>query len=881
MNKLLLILLLNITFLFAQKEVSGFVLDNAGAALSGVNVLERGTNNGTSTDINGAYTINVKEGAVLIFSYYGFLKQEKETTESILNVFLSQEGQENLDAVIVTGIRTVPRSSITTALPIDVLSFNDLKETGQITLDKALQYKIPSFNTSQIPSANTSTFLAPYELRNMGSSRTLILVNGKRKNGSALLPLLVVVGRGETSVDLSAISIAAIERIEILRDGASAQYGSDAIAGVINVILKKNTNTSTATATSGITSKGDGAFIGVTINNGSTINNKGFINYTLDFSKENLANRPGKIDAIADTATYQTSLASVQSFLTKYPYGKMIIGSPETAAAKFLINGENDLSDETKLYYNAAYVYKKVTFFGFYRTPYWKKLDPDNPYLADFFGDGTPKSYQGYLPKDIGNLIDYNATTGFKNSKNGWNTDVSITLGGNSQSYRAENTLNDSPIVDENGINVYRENSPISFNPGEVTFNHIVGNIDISKVFSDKVSIGFGTEFRTENFEIIEGDKPSWDGSGADAFVGNRPEDSGKWNRYNLGGYLDLVYDFNKDFLINATVRFENYSDFGTAMVGKLSTRYKFLNDKVTLRGSLSTGFRAPTLQQIYTQKSQFTFGQDNAGQISVIKIINNISPEARILGIPKLDAEKSTNISVGIGAKPNKNLNLTLDYYNITVKDRIVLGDIKDTELGKVYWFENSFDSRTSGLDLVINYTNIQVGKGELELNLSGNLTLENKRISAVASDNFGAILNANTFTSRPKQKLILAANYHIQNINLFLSNTYFGKAIYLPLDNNPNVNRVFIPKIVTDLGINFPLTNQLSIAATVNNLLNVIPEWKFKSLTDMGKAILNDPEQTKALYNTSTINGRYLGNARHFSQFGTLFNLSLSYKF
>ncbi|MFQ3173936.1 MAG: iron complex outermembrane receptor protein, partial [Flavobacterium sp.] len=194
----LLFLILNISSLFAQKTISGYVLDNAGAGLSGANVTEKGTSNSASADINGAYVITVNEGANLVFSYYSYPKQEYGTTESILNVILSEEGGLNPNEVVVTGTRSAPRSNITTALPIDILSFEDLTSTGQITFDKALQYKIPSFNTVQTPVNDATSLLDPYEIRNMGPSRTLILINGKRKNLSSLLYVQTSPGQGET-----------------------------------------------------------------------------------------------------------------------------------------------------------------------------------------------------------------------------------------------------------------------------------------------------------------------------------------------------------------------------------------------------------------------------------------------------------------------------------------------------------------------------------------------------------------------------------------------------------------------------------------------------------------------------------------------------------
>jgi iron complex outermembrane receptor protein len=516
---LLLFFLLNVTFMLAQKEITGVVKDNTGNALPGVNIVEKGTSNGVSTDMNGSYKISVKEGASLIFSYVGYNSITRVADTSVIDVSLSEEGGQNLDEVVVTGSRTAARTNTTSALPIDVLSAKDLTSTGQASFDKALQYRIPSFNTVNTPVNDATSLLDPYEIRNMGPSRTLILINGKRKNLSALVYVQQSPGRGETGADISAIPTDAIERVEILRDGASAQYGSDAIAGVMNIILKKSNNAGSATLRTGVTSEGDGESFGLTINNGTTVGDSGFVNYTLDFSKTEMSNRPGTVDADGEyrywggTTAGVNTLTDVQNFLSKHPDAGNINGAPETAAAKFLINGGKDINDHTQLYYNAAYVYKKVNSFANYRTPYWRTAT-DYPYLPSLFGNGTLASYQGYVPTFEGELNDYNATIGYKFEKDGWNADASFTTGGNQQNYTVSNSHNRSdydgdPTTDDF---IYADptdptlyTGPIRFNPGGVGFTHYVGNIDISKRFFDNFSIAFGSEFRTETFEVREG----------------------------------------------------------------------------------------------------------------------------------------------------------------------------------------------------------------------------------------------------------------------------------------------------------------------------------------------------------------------------------------
>ncbi|WP_339848636.1 TonB-dependent receptor [uncultured Dokdonia sp.] len=917
---------------FAQVTVTGTVTDKNNVPISGANVIEKGTTNGAITDFDGNYNITVQSDGTLEISYLGFdTKRIAVNGKSSINVTL-EEGV-GLGEVVLVGSRTAPRSQVDTAVPVDVVSAKELQTTGQVTFDKALQYKIPSFNTVQTPVNDATSLLDPYEIRNMGPSRTLILINGKRKNLSALLYTQTSPGRGETGADISAIPTDAIKRVEILRDGASAQYGSDAIAGVMNVILKDNDNEGSATLRTGITSEGDGEMVGISVNNGSTIgDDKGFINYTVDFSKVNLANRPGTVDAAGEAGDFGADLADVQEFLSRNPDANNINGSPETASSKFLVNGGFDLSDNTELYFNTAYVYKKVNSFANYRTPYWRTIE-EFPYLGDFFpGDNpnNPGGYDGYVPTFEGLLNDYNGTIGIRTTINDWNVDASYTTGGNTQTYQVNNSQNGnfvySPIVftDENdngtiedgeltpGSQLYRENSAQSFDPGGTKFTHNVGNIDISRVLSDKVSIGFGAEFRNEVFEVIEGKLDSYDGGGADSFAGNSPENSGKFNRYNFGGYFSLDYDVTDAFLLSGTVRTENYSDFGNTFVYKFSSRYK-LTDNLTVRGSLSTGFRAPTLHQIYTQKAQYSF---IAGEgIQVGGLVNNVSTQAQLLGIDELDAETSNNFTIGFGGKLANNLTFTVDYYNIAVKDRIVLGSeitgtafdddgnnigttplddiLRDNNLSDVSFFSNAIDTRTSGLDVVISKRNIELGNGKLGLNLSGNYTITNERDGAVKNpqlveDSGQSVVNATQealfFTSRPRTKWILGGNYDIGKFAFSLNNTYFGKTTFKQQGLDDNLRTEFIPKIVTDLGINYNVTEKITLALNVNNLLNVLPEWEFKAENAAGSAILADAAATQNQSNLITFNQRYSQmtyDGYHFSQLGTMFNLSLNYQF
>ena len=933
--------------LMAQ-TIKGKVTDKSGSVLPYMNVIVKGTSNGTTTNDSGEFSIDVKSLPVtIVVSSIGYkAKQVEVTSNSFLNITI-EEGDESLNEIVITGSRTPARSNTKSPLPIDIVSAKDLVSTGQTTFDKALQYKIPSFSTVQTPVNDATSLLDPYEIRNMGPSRTLILINGKRKNLSALLYTQTSPGRGETGSDISGIPIDAIKDIQVLRDGASAQYGSDAIAGVINIILKDSPKAGSATLRTGITSEGDGEMFGVSVNNGSSIgDDRGFINYTVDFSKTSVSNRPGTVDAAGEAADFGANITDVQEFLSRNPDANNINGSPETAAAKFLINGSYKLSEQSNLYFNGAFINKKVNSFANYRTPYWRTIG-DNPYLADFFPGDHPTNaggYDGYVPTFEGDLNDYNATVGFKSVINDWNVDASFTTGGNSQTYKVSDSHNRNVVyspstwVDANnngtidagevseGSQLYRENSKKSFDPGGTGFYHNVGNLDISKILTDNLSIAFGTEFRYETFEIIEGELASYDGGGADSFAGNSPENSGKFTRYNFGGYASLNWNPTENLTLDGTIRSENYSDFGNAFVWKASGAYTF-NDKYTLRSSISTGFRAPTLHQIDTQKAQYSFVPGQGIQVG--GLVNNVSSQAGLLGIDKLDAETSTNFTLGLGGKVNRNLSFTLDYYSINVEDRIVLSTeigataagntaldqvLTNNNLSDLSFFTNAIDTKTSGIDVVIGYNKIELGKGSLGFNLSGNYVIENARDGAVknpqiVADAGQSVVNetqeALFFTSRPQTKWILGTTYDVGKFGFSLNNTFFGKTKFaqqglqnlesifvnaadIPAgavqDGGSDLRTEFTPKVVTDLGINFNATEKLTFSLNVNNLFNVLPEWSFTNATATGQAILDGAAVTNSPSNLITFNQRYSQmtyDGYHFSQLGTMFNLSLNYQF
>ena len=347
--------------------------------------------------------------------------------------------------------------------------------------------------------------------------------------------------------------------------------------------------------------------------------------------------------------------------------------------------------------------------------------------------------------------------------------------------------------------------SPTRFKPGGFGFTHAVGNLDVSKAITDKFNLALGAEARSETYTIVAGDTASYKSEGSNSFPGIDAVNAGSNSRFNIGAYLDLNYDFTKDFLINGTIRTEKYSDFGNATVWKLSSRYKLAEDKVVIRGSASTGFRAPSLHQIYAQSVQAAFA---GGTIQLSGLFNNRSKQARALGIPNLTPEKSTNITLGLGLNPTKNLSISLDYFNINVKDRIVYSSsistddrllaTPKTELGRilkgsavgadnfdlksVQFFINGIETNTSGLDYVLSYRNIGVGSGKLNLNLAGNFILKNEivgsptepaPVKAAGSSILNTQIRSLLTESRPKYKTILSLDYSVGKWELNLNNT------------------------------------------------------------------------------------------------------------
>jgi len=938
------------SYLVSAQKIIGNVSTQDGKALQGVVVSTGARGHNALTDSVGRFMFTVTPGWYKIsFFYIGYITVTKEIKVSqgetgAVNVVMELNNNTLLDIVMV-GSRSKPRSLTTTTLPIDNISEATLKSTGQVSIDKALQYRVPSFNTVNVPVSDATNLLDPYDIRGLGPSRTLVLINGKRKNLSSLLYVWTAPGRGETGSDLSAIPMDAIKNIEILRDGASAQYGSDAIAGVVNVILKDRYEYSSLTLNSGITAKGDGGQFSLALNSGSNFGDKGFINYTIGLNQQNDAVRSGIIDERTEKAAFggdPVTDDAISRYLAKYPTANNINGTGNHSASKFEYNLGLPVGDNLEFYSNAGYTFKKSNSRANFRAPYWRidegLLHTPIPGAPDYTGSnygasgsalqndfiadkaaGVYQGYLGYLPTFEGNLSDYHAIMGFKNNINGWKQDVSINFGGNQIQFEVNNTVNRSLL----------KGSPTNFKSGGYGFYNVIGNLDLSKRVNDQLSIGFGTEIRKETYQIIGGDTASYVGEGSNSFPGINQLNAGKYNRFNMGAYANAEWDLTDNFLLSGTVRSEKYSDFGSTFIYKLASSLKLAEDKVTIRGSASTGFRAPTLHQIYTQSTQASF---IGGTIINSGLFNNKSKEAFLLGIPSLKPEKSINYTIGLGLKPSKQFNMTIDFYDITISDRVVYSSfitsndpntelyriLNASDLASVQFFINGIKTHTSGLDLVANYKNIRAGRGEIDLNFAGNYTLENKIIGNPKNpqafiDAGTNIMNAQTTSllteSRPRYKAVFGVDYKISKLSFSLNNTLFGKTKFQDLDNgvsyksmnillNPSdandplnsrnamndMKQVFSPAVLTDLNTSYELTKKLNLSFTINNIFNVLPKWDLVALNSNGQKAIDDTQAKDLLKGFLMFSGRYriLGyNGSQFSQLGTMFSASLKMSF
>jgi iron complex outermembrane recepter protein len=847
------LIILFATITFAQKTtIEGKVTGSDAFAseplpLVGVNILVKGTTTGTSTNVNGEFSLNVDNLPVdLVFSYIGYEKKTITVSSGdYLNVLLAVDVYSSEDVLIV-GSRFRPRTSITSPVPIDNIKLKDLESTAQTSLDKMLHYTVPSFNSTQQTISDATAHFDPADLRGLGPSRTLVLINGKRKNPSALVYINDTPGKGDVGVDMNSIPINAIKRVEILRDGASAQYGSDAIAGVINIVLNDQTEKTDIGAYSGITEQGDGFQIGATVNTGLKIGENGFLNVSTGYSNQNETNRAGSPGSDVLFGQDETN-----PWIQKNPSLGMRVGLPNMKTANTYYNGEINIEDVGQVYSFGGLVFREGLSYALYRTPYWI---PDPFFIKH--KEGT--EYQGFQPTFETSIFDAQWTTGFRSQAYGWDYDLSYTFGKNTVDYKVDNSIN----VD------MEELSPTVFYPGGYGFNNNIINFDISKVFFEKLFVGIGTEFRQENFIAVEGDEASYFGSGAQSFPGLQPQNAIDAKRTNVGVYLDVGFDITENIFLGGATRFEDYSDFGENVTFKLNGRVKTSDNRFSVRGAISSGFRAPSLHQIHLSNIQTLI---SAGTVSNQGTFNNDSPVLRQLGVDKLKEETSTNITLGFASRPIDGLFVSVDVFQIDLDDRIVYSSsiftddttttvyriLQANSITSLKFFINAVNTRTQGIDIVASYD-----WGKLRLNLAASFlkhSIEGKIktpdvLEQDGIDIFDRKEQSRILTARPTEKVILGVSYDFDPVTVGVSGIYFGSVKWQHVNNGLNgvdlgdgplptddaaFDQVFSAKILTDLFATLKITNQISFTVSVNNLFNVYPDvidTKGDFVTDLG---------------------------------------------
>ena len=829
-------------------QLTGRVTDaSTGGGLAGANVTVGGTALGSASDDNGYYTISgIEAGSYSVSaSYIGYESSASsvEVSDSDVTVNFSLTGSSiDVSSVSVIGSRFKPRTQITTAVPVDNLSIRDLKNTGHVTVEQMLTYRLPSYNSQQQTISDATAHFDPADLRGLGPSRTLVLVNGKRKNASALVYINDTPGKGEVGVDMKSIPAAAIERIEVLRDGASAQYGSDAIAGVINIILKDDVDYTTVNFRSGSTTEGDGFSKGFDASTGIRVGSKGFLNLSASFydqEETNRAGEPGGDGLFGVVFGDDTILNGTHPWLVDNPDMGMHVGMPNMTTNDVSYNYGYNLNERNKFYSFGSFTTRKSLSYALYRAPYWI---PDENNI--FHDEG--EDYVGFQPTFESDVIDNNITAGVAGDKSGWSYDLSASFGSNAVDYKVDNSQN---------LDMGAE-SPTTFNPGGYEFSHSVTNFDLSKSLGT-ITLGLGSEFRFENFVATAGEEASYYGGGVQSFPGIQPQNAIDVNRQNFGFYVDLGADVTDDLYVGAAARSEEYSDFGTSFTWKGAGRYKTMDDRLSLRASMSTGFRAPSLHQIYMSNIQTLI---SGGTVSNQGTFNNHSPVVRSLGVEKLKEENATNSTFGLAFKPIDGLYLSLDMYNVAVDDRIVYSSaigssdttsavgaiLNDYNVTSIKFFTNAVSSTTKGMDFVASYSGLEIGPGSLNLSVSynsnttelGDKITTPTPISSSGADIFDRKEQSRLVSARPSSKLILGLDYSMGKLSVGLNNTQFGEVTWQHA-SDASMDQTFSSKLVTDLNLNYQVSDNLSVNLALNNLLNVYPDvidTKGDFVTDRG---------------------------------------------
>lgn len=844
MKKLFKLTLLIIPVLFSAtifgQGIRGKIIDaDIKEGIVGATVAIENTSYSTSTDLQGNFSFKIPKGDYkMTISFSGYEKKiisivvPSSTVITIPDISLEEATTTSQDEVLVlVGSRaTEGKGKNESTAPIDVVTSEQLQAFGQMDLNQILHFLVPAFNSNRQSGSDISDHIDPTSLRGLGPDQTLVLLNGKRFHQTALIGTFGTRGRGNTGTDLNTIPVASIDHIEILRDGAAAQYGSDAIAGVINVVLKSSTKEFSGSINTGLYGAGDGFIINPNINYGLKIGQNGFLNLTGEVLSKSKTFRPA--DAL---------------YLDSNP--RTLFGDASYVNSSFYLNSEISFTEKIKFYSSGGVNFRSTDAQGF---------------TVDANSESNVKSVfaNGYEPRIGSNIFDGSLTLGLKTkTNNGWEIDLYNTYGRNNVALQTLNTLNPSQV-----LNTAVKNQ-INFDAGGYNLSQNTTGLTFTKGFENVLSganLSLGSEYRTDSYGIVAGEESSWKRygenveikGGAQNFPGIRPENALKASRTNLGVYGDVEVNITNSWLIATALRYENYSDFGGTLNGKIASRIK-ATDILSFRGSFSSGFRAPSLAQSYfgTVINDVVVDDVTQKPIYVERLIaNNNSPITKALGIPSLKQETSLNASLGFVLQPSKDFSLSVDAYAVTVKDRIILTgqfSASDQGLEKIFdnlgvvaaqFFANALDTKTLGVDIVANHT-ARIGEGTLTSSLSFNYNdLNIEKVVTTPSlvgreEQFlGRRDRSLVAYTAPKYKFHALFNYKLNKFSSSVRFSGFSSMDLVDYNSANTASNHYDAKISTDLSAGYELSNKIRFILNGSNIFNVYPSKQNPSNTETG---------------------------------------------
>ncbi|WP_313703288.1 TonB-dependent receptor [Massilia sp.] len=747
---------------------------------------------------------------------------------------LAQEAEPTAQ-VIVLGSRTQAKTALDTAVPVGLVNLKDMQSTGMQELGKVLQDLDPSFNFSTTFISDGTDIIRPATLRGLGPDQLLVLINGKRRHQQALVNVQQTIGRGSAGTDINAIPLSAIQSIEVLRDGAAAQYGSDAIAGVINIILKKGADLGQLSANIGTTDEGDGDTYSASVHKGFALGGDGgYLNLSMEGRKRDETNRAGP-DTLRVDPPRVTQRIGDSNAKDAYLWLNSALPVPSTGGEFYLFGGASR---------------RKGDSGGFFRPAEDART--------------VPEIYpNGYLPNIITTVKDASLAFGYRHELGReWSMDASVNHGRSELAFHERNSINVSYYYEDN----LRE-SPLEADTGALKFNQTTFNLDFKgpvQLAGAPLYVATGFEWRRDGYEIEAGDPVSYQygrtnnpakiirdrtggiaASGIQGFPGYTPGTEVDEARHNIALYLDLERKFGDQVSVGGAVRYERYSDFGSTTTGKLSARWD-PSPVVGVRGSVSTGFRAPGVQQKFY--SSVSTNLNNAGVLTETLTARENSAVTQAFGIAPLKEETSKNASIGLVLRPAKNFSVTADLYRTNIDDRIVFSSniapesgacatpaacpiraiLEPLRVGQAQFFTNAIDTTTDGFDLVAQHTTR--GQGST-LVLSGQLGFNKTKVKDRHSQS-PVLSGAQLFDDaqvtliergQPRQHHVVAADYTVGAWNVTGRANYFGEV------QGQGFTAPFVQtweaKWIVDLTGRYAFSKALSVSAGVNNLFDTYP--------------------------------------------------------